>query len=57
MRLQRLSREMKSRDLIFQNDAAPQGNGAGGSAAPAVYIVNRDKLAKEVATTIELVHK
>ena len=55
--VQRVSREMKSRDLIFQSDAAPQQGDASGSAAPAVYVVNRDKLAKEVATTIELVHK
>jgi hypothetical protein len=56
--VQRLSREMKSRDLIFQSDAAPQRDNTGGEAAvPAVYVVNRDKLAKEVATTIELVHK
>ena len=55
--VQRLSRELKSRDLIFQSDAAPQRDSTGGSAAPAVYVVNRDTLAKEVATTIELVHK
>jgi len=52
-----LSRELKSRDLIFQSDAAPQRDSTGGSAAPAVYVVNRDTLAREVATTIELVHK
>ena len=55
--VQRLSRELKSRDLIFQSDAAPQRDSTGGSAAPAVYVVNRDTLAREVATTIELVHK
>ena len=56
--VQRLSREMKSRDWVFQSDAAPQGESGGdGAAVPAVYIVNRDTLAKEVATTIELVHK
>jgi hypothetical protein len=54
--IQQLSRELKSRDLIFQQDTARENDGRS-NAAPVAYVVNRDQLAPHVATTISLVHK
>jgi hypothetical protein len=53
----RLNREIRSRDLVLQKDDETAGNVAGVKPARAAYVVNGDQLGKEVAVTIQLVHK
>jgi hypothetical protein len=47
-----LGQTIRPRDLVFEKDKAPPGAKTG----QATYVVNRDELAKAVATTIQLVH-